>query len=131
MRVFAGVVLAAGLLATPAMAADDCPGVKGDVAIAARTPQVDLYSEPTGARVQTVEKAKFPGCIPITGRAPNMMLQIDLAGTPYWVPPHMVKYRFSGKLPAVCRNLALGSNDTKAGATRGLGEDCPKTKVNP
>ncbi len=56
-----------------------------------------------------------------------MMLQVNVTGKAYWVPPYMVKYRFSGKLPAVCRNLAMGSNTMKVGATRGLGESCPKT----
>jgi hypothetical protein len=118
------------MLASPAYASDDantCSGVAGDVAIAARTPQVDLYDGPTGKRVQTMDGDKFPGCTPIVGRAPNMMLQVNLSGTKYWVPPHMVKYQFSGKLPVVCRNLAMGTNQQKVGATRGLGEGCPQT----
>ncbi len=128
MRVLLAAALLMGAFAAPAFAkpALECASATGDVAIAARTPQVDLYGAADGARVLTVEKAKFPACLPISGRAPNMMLQIDWSGTKYWVPPHMVKYRFAGKLPAVCRNLALGSSTTKAGATRGLGEGCPK-----
>jgi hypothetical protein len=116
------------LLAGSAAASDDtCSAVTGDVAIAARTPQVDLYDGPMGKRVQTMDGDKFPGCTPIIGRSPNMMLQVSLGGTKYWVPPHMVKYHFAGKLPAVCRNLAMGSNQQKVGATRGLGEGCPQT----
>jgi hypothetical protein len=122
---FLGAVLAAPL-AADAATADDCAAT-GDLVIAARTPQVDLYDSAGGKRVQTLESAKFPSCTPITGRAPNMMLQIDMSGKRYWVPPYMVKYRFAGKLPAVCRNLAMGSNTEKVGATRGLGEGCPKT----
>jgi hypothetical protein len=37
----------------------------------------------------------------------------------------MVNARLTGKKPAICRNLAMGNNDTKVGATRALGEDCP------
>jgi len=109
-------VLLAGVLLSPQADAgmfssdDSCSGVTGDVAIAARTPQVDLYSDAAGTqKAQTLDQDKFPG------------------GTKYWVPPHMVKYKFAGKLPAVCRNLAMGSNQVKAGATRGLGEGCPST----
>ena len=114
----------------PALADRDsdsaCSTTTGDVAIAARTPQVDLYDAPSGKRVMSMDEDKFPACAPITGRAPNMMLQVDVGGTKYWVPPHMVKYRFAGKLPVVCRNLAMGSNQKTVGATRGLGEGCPK-----
>jgi len=99
----------------------------GDMVLAARTPEVDLYDASGGKRVQTMPAKEFPTCVPITGRAPNMMLQISLNGKPLWVPPHMVSYRFAGKLPAVCRNLAMGTNQVKVGATRGLGESCPKT----
>ncbi len=117
------------LVPAPAMAGsnDDCTG-SGDVVIAARTPQVDLYSDAAGtAKAVTLDQDKFPDCAPITGRAPNMMIQVLVNSTKYWVEPHMVKYRFAGKLPAVCRNLAMGSNEQKVGATRGLGEGCPKT----
>jgi hypothetical protein len=112
----------------PALASDDsCSSVNGDVALSARTPQVDLFNDPAGTqKAMTLDAGKFPACTPITGRSPNMMLQVDISGTKYWVPPHMVKYRFAGKLPAICRNLALGSNQEKVGATRGLGEGCPK-----
>src|SRR6185437_13315453 len=119
--VFVLIVMGA-MFAVPAAAAtgDTCSAL-GDLVISARTPQVDLYDAAGGKRVQTMDAAKFPACTPITGRAPNMMLQISVSGTKYWVPPYMVKYRFAGKLPAVCRNLAMGSNTEKVGATRGLG----------
>jgi hypothetical protein len=116
-----------GMAALPALADESCTSSSGDVAMQARTPQVDLFSDPAGTtKAMTMDAGKFPSCAPITGRSPNMMLQVQVNGTKYWVPPHMVKYRFAGKLPAVCRNLALGSNQEKAGATRGLGEGCPK-----
>jgi len=120
---FLGVLL----IAAPASAADEtCAGSTGDVVLAARTPQVDLYDSDMGKRVMTMDADKFPGCAPILARAPNMMLEVAISGAKYWVPPHMVKYRFAGSLPPVCRNLAMGSNDSKAGSTRGLGEGCPK-----
>lgn len=114
--------------ATAASASEEtCASSTGDVALSARTPEVDLFNDAAGTtKAMTLEAAKFPACTPITGRSPNMMLQVQMNGTKYWVPPHMVKYRFAGKLPAICRNLALGSNQEKAGATRGLGEGCPK-----
>ena len=66
------------LLAGSAAASDDtCSAVTGDVAIAARTPEVDLYDGPMGKRVQTMDGGKFPGCTPIVGRSPNMMLQVS------------------------------------------------------
>ena len=128
-----GICVGMGLMAlsSAAMATtEDCGTTTGDVVLAARTPEVDLFDAPTGKKVMTVEQGKFPACTPISGRAPNFMLQVNVNGGKYWVPPYMVKYRFSGKLPAVCRNLAMGSNDQKAGATRGLGEGCPKKGAN-
>jgi hypothetical protein len=121
----AGAVLFA--VASPALAVTEtCTSSTGDVVLEARTPEVDLFDAPSGKKVMTLEQAKFPACAPITGRAPNFMLQVSVNGGKYWVPPYMVRYRFSGKLPAVCRNLAMGSNEQKVGSTRGLGEGCPK-----
>ena len=114
------------LLPLPAAAGGSCANIAGDAIISARTPQVDLYDAPTGKRVGTIEQSKFPSCLPITGRAPNMMLEVTLNGSQVWIPPHMVNARVSGKKPAICRNLAMGSEDSKVGATRALGEDCPK-----
>jgi hypothetical protein len=115
------------LMSVPARSTEDCSAVEGDVVLEARTPQVDLFSDASGKEtVLTLDKVKFPTCTPIIGRAPNMMLQVQIDGKKYWVAPHMVHYRFAGKLPAVCRNLALGANQEKAGATRGLGEGCPQ-----
>ena len=127
------VLACAGLLLLSTLpvraASDDCASVTGDVVLSARTPQVDLYDGPMGKRVQTLDKDKFPTCVPVTQRAPNMMLQVSVGGAPLWVPPHMVNYRLTGKKPAICRNLAMGSDTTKVGATRALGEDCPKGKA--
>ena len=114
-------------MSVPAWSSDDCGAAQGDVVLEARTPQVDLYNDSAGTqKALTLDKQKFPACAPIVGRAPNMMLQVQIDGKKYWVAPHMVRYRFAGKLPAVCRNLALGANQEKAGATRGLGEGCPQ-----
>jgi hypothetical protein len=125
-RVLAGVVFAGCVIAAPVIADEDCASAKGDVVLAARTPQVDLYDAAMGKRVMTLDQDKFPACAPIVARASNMMLQVEVNGARYWVPPHMVRYRFAGNLPPVCRNLAMGSNETKMGSTRGLGEGCPK-----
>jgi len=125
-RVFARVIIAGSVMAAPAFADEDCSSARGDVVITARTPQVDLYDAAMGKRVMTLDQDKFPACAPIVARAGNMMLQVEVNGTRYWVPPYMVKYRFAGNLPPVCRNLAMGSNETKLGSTRGLGEGCPK-----
>lgn len=126
MKPLVALALMGSLTAIPAaFGADGCTAT-GDLVLAARTPQVDLYDGANGKRTQTMDAGKFPTCVAITGRASNMMLQIKLDGTAYWVPPYMVKYRFAGKLPAVCRNLAMGSAEEKVGATRGLGEGCPK-----
>jgi hypothetical protein len=126
----AGLTGLFALVSLPALADENdnaCASATGDVVLAARTPQVDLYDGAMGKRVMTMDADKFPACAPINGRAPNMMLQVSVGAAKYWVPPHMVRYRFAGKLPAVCRNLAMGTNQAKVGATRGLGEGCPKT----
>lgn len=129
------LILLAGAMAlgaAPAWAApDECSAVTGDAVLSARTPQVDLYDAPNGKRVKTLDEDKFPKCLAVTQRAPNMMLQVSIDGAQVWVPPHMVNYRLSGKKPAICRNLAMGGNDTKVGATRALGEDCPQKAGTP
>jgi hypothetical protein len=115
------------VLSAAAWSNDNCNATPGDVVIEARTPQVDLFKDADGTeKMLTIDKGKFPACTRILDRAPNMMLQVEIGGTKYWVAPHMVHYRFAGKLPVVCRNLALGANQEKAGATRGLGEGCPQ-----
>ncbi len=104
----------AGLFSSSSASSDSCSSVSGDVAIAARTPEVDLYTDTAGTRRPgSLEQDKFPACTPITGRSPNMMLQVQIGGAKYWVEPHMVKYRFTGKTQPVCRNLAMGSNQVK------------------
>lgn len=115
-------------MAAPAFASDDCSNVTGDVILSARTPQVDLYDAPNGKRLKTVDKSDFPKCLAVSQRAPNMMLQVTIDGALVWVPPHMVVTRLTGKKPAICRNLAMGGDETKVGSTRALGEDCPPAK---
>ena len=123
------MVGALALAASPAWAkSDNCASLTGDAVLSARTPQVDLYDGPSGKRIKSVDDDKFPTCLAVTQRAPNMMLQVTIDGAAVWVPPHMVVTRLTGKKPAICRNLAMGGNDTKVGATRALGEDCPPAK---
>jgi hypothetical protein len=128
--VLAGVLLLpgagaqAGLFSSPD---DACSNVKGDVVLRARTSEVDLFTDPAGTqKAQTVAQDKFPSCVPILARSPQILFEVEVNGAKYWVLPHMVKYNLAGKQPAVCRNLALGSNQIKAAATRGLGEGCTK-----
>ncbi len=118
------------LLPFPAAAGDSCANIAGDAILSARTPQVDLYDTPTGKRVGTIDGNKFPHCLPVASRAANMMLEVALNGAQVWIPPHMVNARLTGKKPAICRNLAFGSEDSKVGATRALGEDCPKPQAS-
>jgi len=125
----AAFAIALGTL--PALASTECAGISGDAVLSARTPQVDLYDAPTGKRIKSIDDDKFPKCLAVTQRAPNMMLQVKIDGAAVWVPPHMVNYRLAGKKPAICRNLAMGGNNTNVGATRALGEDCPQKKATP
>jgi hypothetical protein len=129
---FALLAGAATLCALPALAAsNECSSLAGDAVLSARTPQVDLYDAPNGKRIKTIDEDKFPKCLAVTQRAPNMMLQVSIDGAAVWVPPHMVNYRLTGKKPAICRNLAMGGDTTKVGATRALGEDCPQKAGTP
>lgn len=127
----AGLILLSVLPARAGLfssSSDACSSVSGDVILAARTDEIDLYSDPQATKkVQTLPQGKFPTCAPIVGRWPNAMLQVNVGGTKYWVEPHMVKARLARGSQPVCRNLAMGTNQVKAGATRGLGEGCPKT----
>ena len=129
LTLLAGAVTLAG--STALASSDECSSLSGDAVLSARTPQVDLYDAPNGKRIKSIDDDKFPKCLAVTQRAPNMMLQVSIDGAPVWVPPHMVNYRLTGRKPAICRNLAMGSNDTKVGATRALGEDCPQKRGTP
>lgn len=123
--------LAAAMLATPALADATCTG-NGNMVLSAKTPQVDLYDAADGKRVMTMDDGKFPTCLPVVAQASNSMLEINVNGTNYWVPPHMVNARMTqvaGK--PICRTLAMGGdNDKKPGSTRALGEGCPKPTTN-
>lgn len=125
---FATCALAGALsfLAAPAMADQTCSGT-GDMVLSAKTPQVDLYDAADGKRVMTMDQSKFPSCLPVVAKAPNMMLEVNVNGTNYWVPPHMVNARLSmASQQPICRKLAMGGDqDKKPGSTRALGEGCP------
>ena len=129
-KILLGIILVT-IGATPAWAAKECSSLAGDAILSARTPEVDLYDAPSGKRIKTLDQDKFPKCLAVTERAPNMMLQVSVDGAAVWVPPHMVNYRLASKRPAICRNLAMGGDNTKVGATRALGEDCPQKKAKP
>lgn len=117
--------------AVPVFAADaSCPAT-GDMVLSARTPEVDLFDAANGKRVKTIEEDKFPTCLPVASRAANMMLEVNIDGTNYWLPPHMVNYRVANAGQPVCRKLAMGEDQAKVGATRGLGEGCPTAKKAP
>ncbi|MGH8323811.1 MAG: hypothetical protein ACRETD_08455 [Steroidobacteraceae bacterium] len=124
-RLVLGFALAGCTLMTaPAFAADTCSGVSGNAILSARTPQVDLYDGPTGKRIKTLDADKFPKCLAVSQKAPNGMLQVTIDGQVGWVPPNMVNARVAGTSKPVCRNLAMGGDDTKVGSTRALGEGC-------
>ncbi len=129
--IFFALAGALTLGAVPTFAADaTCPAT-GAMVLSARTPEVDLFDAANGKRVKTMEEDKFPTCLPIAARAANMMLEVNIDGTNYWVPPHMVNYRVANAGQPVCRKLAMGGDQAKVGATRGLGEGCPPTNTAP
>lgn len=128
---YAHVIAAATLAAAagPAFAVETpntaagCNGEMG-IVLAARTPEVDLFDAPAGGqRVSSIPKAKFPTCLRILEQSPSRMLKVDIEGKQYWVQPHMVQTRMDAP-PPVCRTLAEGAGDQRAGSTRGLGEGC-------
>jgi hypothetical protein len=114
------------VIAVPAFAADECSNVTGDAVLSARTPQVDLYDGPAGKRLKTLDNDRFPKCLPVAQKAPNGMMQVTVGGQAGWVLPNQVNARVANGAKPICRNLAMGGNDTKVGSTRGLGEGCPK-----
>ena len=95
------------------------------------SPGGDLTDGPTGNGSKTLEHSKLRKCVAVTQRAPNMMLPVSIDGAAVWGPPHMVNYRLTGKKPAICRNLAMGGNNSTVGATRALSEDCPQKTATP
>lgn len=127
-----GGALALALLAAPAWASADtaCQGNE-DMVLSARTPQVDLYDGANGKRVMSMDQDKFPTCLPVASHAANMMLEVNIGGTNYWVPPHMVNARVAASGKPICRKLAMGGEEAKVGSTRGLGEGCPKPSSAP
>ena len=73
IAVVGAFALAASPAASPAWAkSDDCASLTGDAVLSARTPQVDLYDGPSGKRIKSLDDDKFPTCLAVTQRAPNM-----------------------------------------------------------
>jgi len=114
------------LAAAPAFAADECSTVTGDAVLSARTPEVDLYDGPAGKRIKSLDNDRFPKCLAVAQKAPNGMMQVTVDGQPAWVLPNQVNARTTGNNKPICRNLAMGGNDTTAGSTRAVGEGCSK-----
>ena len=121
---FAAVCLSA--LAWPAYAEPATCTPQNNLIISARTPEVDLFEQPTGGQpAMTMAKAAFPSCLPILEQSPNKMLKVDINGKPYWVQPHTVVFKTTSDKPVVCRKLASAGDESKTGTTRALGEGCP------
>ena len=130
MKAIIGITALAGALAPamPALADSATCTASGNMVLSAKTPQVDLYDAADGKRVMSMDDDKFPTCLPVIAQASNMMLEVSVNGTNYWVPPHMVNARMTAVAgQPICRKLAMGGDqDKKPGSTRALGEGCPK-----
>ncbi|HEX3810698.1 MAG TPA: hypothetical protein VH000_05925 [Rhizomicrobium sp.] len=127
LSIVLGGALALAFVSAPAFAASDtCPG-NGDMVTSAKTPQVDLFDGANGKRVKSIDQDQFPTCLPVAAHAGNGMMEVSIDGTNYWVEPHMVNARVAASGKPICRKLAMGGDQAKVGATRGLGEGCPKT----
>lgn len=119
----AAAVLCAGLMVAPAARAEDACNGEVQAITGARTPEVDLYSAPSGGElVRTIPKGEFPSCLAVAEVGPSQMLGIDMDGTRVWIPAYMVRKNFSPLAKPVCRRYA--ENAAPKGGARGLGEGC-------
>jgi hypothetical protein len=104
-------------------AGGSCAG--GNVVESAKMPEIDLYQGSDRTFARTLKQAEFPSCLPILAQGPDSMLEVEIGGQDYWVPPTMVNFRSNAPEKRIC--LTLRNNDDeqkKVGATRGLGEHC-------
>lgn len=115
------------LLAGPALATQDAAGncAGGNVVESAKMPEIDLYQGPDRTFAKTLKQAEFPSCRPILAQGQDSMLEIQIDGQDYWVPPTMVNFRSNAPAKKICLTLRNDDDEQKkVGATRGLGEHC-------
>jgi hypothetical protein len=90
-----------------------------------RTPKVALYDKPNGAKVLDYGGDKFKGPWPVLGSSPEGFLHVEVEGKRYWVRAYAVETNRPIRTSADC-GAVVASRQPKAGATRGIGEECQK-----
>jgi hypothetical protein len=90
-----------------------------------RTATVALFDKPNGAKVVDYPRDKFRDPWPIVGSSPEGLLQVQVDGDRYWVRPYAVETNRPVRANAEC-GAVVASNQPRAAATRGLGEECKK-----
>ena len=122
----ARLALLASLLALSALAPSTSARAEDAVQVTKlRTPKVALYDKPNGAKVLEATGDSFKGPWPVLGSSPEGFLQVDVAGKHYWVRAYAVETNRPIRTSADC-GAVVASRQPKAGATRGIGEECKK-----
>ena len=120
------VVLLAMICASgPSLAAEPCEGIGTPVDSMVRSVRgddVDVYPTPKrGDKIAALTEAELMGghvdCI-----SKNRMLRVQVGDTIGWILSRKVKLKGGPELSSRC----IKNGSTSVGATRAIGEDCPK-----
>jgi hypothetical protein len=93
--------------------------------VSLRTGRVALYDKPNGAKAGEVFCDQFKGPWLVLTTSPEGFLQVDVGGKTYWVRPYAVETNRPIRASADCGGV-VAAREPKAGATRGVGEECKK-----
>jgi len=93
--------------------------------VSLRTERVALYDKPNGAKAGEVSRDQFKGPWLVLTTSPEGFLQVDVGGKTYWVRPYAVETNRPVRAGADCGGV-VAAREPKAGATRGVGEECKK-----
>lgn len=113
-----GVAGALLVLAAAGAGADEAAQVRG-----LRLDKVPLYDRPNGTKAAEMTRENFKGPWPIVGRSPEGFLQVDVQGKTYWIRPYAVETDQPVRTSVDCGGM-VATREPKAGATRGVGEEC-------
>ena len=115
----------AGVITLLAVGPGTVPAQDTVQVVSLRTDRVALYDKPTGAKAGEVSRDQFKGPWLVLTTSPEGFLQVDVGGKTYWVRPYAVETNRPVRASADCGGV-VAAREPKAGATRGVGEECKK-----
>lgn len=126
MKVLNLVLLATGIAITLlALTAGDSRAQDAVQVVNLRTERVMLYDKPNGGKAGEITRDKFKGPWRVLATSPEGFLQVEIDGKTYWIRPYAVETNRPVRASADCGGV-VAAREPKAGATRGIGEECKK-----